>query len=101
MQDHILAGDVGLEFALQGHFDGGGHLEPQQSGGHGSGHVGGTDAGGEGAKSAIGTGVGVGTHDDLAGGTQAFLGEQGVLHAHLAYIKEVGDVVLVGEIPGL
>ena len=100
MENHVLAGYHGLELALQGDLNGGGHLEPQKAGGHGGGHVGGSDAGGEGAQSAVGAGVGVGAHDDLAGSAQALFGEQGVLHAHLAYIKEVGDVVLVGKVAG-
>src|SRR5699024_6469682 len=77
------------------------HLEPQKAGGHGGGHVGGADAGGEGPHRPVGAGVGVGTHDDLTGGAQALLGQEGVLHAHLAHVEEVGDVVFVGEVPGL
>ena len=45
--------------------------------------------------------MGVGAHNDLAGGAQALLGQQGVLHAHMAHVEEVGDVVLVGKVPGL
>ena len=92
---------MGLQLALQGHFDGGGHLEPQQAGGHPGGHVGGAHAGGERTQGTIGAGVGVGAHNDLAGGAQALLGQQGVLHAHMAHVEEVGDVVLVGKVPGL
>ena len=45
--------------------------------------------------------MGVGPHDDLTGSAQALLGQQGVLHTHLAHVEEVGDVMLVGEVPGL
>ena len=101
VEDHILAGHHGLELAFEGHLDGGGHLEPQKAGGHGGGHVGGADAGGEGPHRPVGAGVGVGPHDDLPGGAQALLGQEGVLHTHLAHVEEVGDLVLVGEVPGL
>ena len=59
---------MGLQLALQCDLDGGGHLEPQQSRGHGGSHVGGADAGGEGSQSSVCTGVGVGPYDDLTGG---------------------------------
>ena len=101
MENHILAGHHGLEFPLQSHLDGGGHLEPQETGGHGGGHVGGADAGGEGAQRSVGAGVGVGPHNDLPGGAQALLGQEGVLHPHMAHIEEVGNIVFVGKVPGL
>ena len=44
--------------------------------------------------------MGVGADDSLAGSDQTLFRQQGVLHAHLAYIKEVGDVVLVGKVAG-
>ena len=101
VEDHVLAGHVGLELALQSHLDGGGHLEPQQAGGHTGGHVGGAHAGGECPQRAVGAGVGVGADDDLAGGGQPLLRDEGVLHAHVAHVKEVGDLVLEGKLPGL
>ena len=101
MQDDILAAHPAAGLALQHHLDRGRHLEPSLAGDHTGSHVRGTHAGGECAQRAIGAGVGVRAHDDLAGGAQALLGQQGVLHAHLAYVEEIGDVVLVGKFPGL
>ena len=101
VEDHVLAGHHGLELALQGHLNGGGHLEPQKAGSHGGGHISGADAGGEGPQRSVGAGVGVGAHDDLTRGAQPLLRQEGVLHPHLAHIEEIGDLVLVGEVPSL
>ena len=101
VEDDVLAADHGLEFSLQHHLDGSGDLEPQQAGNHGGSHIRRADAGGEGPQRPIGTGVGVGAHDDLSGGAQALLRQEGVLHAHLAHIEEIGDLMLMGKIPGL
>ena len=102
VEDDVLAADHGLEFSLQHHLDGSGDLEPQQASSHGGrSHIRRADAGGEGPQRPIGTGVGVGAYDDLAGGTQAFLRQECVLHTHLAHIEEIGDLMLMGKIPGL
>ena len=101
MEHHVLAGYIGLELALQGDLDGGGHLKPGQAGGHARGHVSGAHAGGEGAQGAVGAGVGVGADDGLAGGDQTLFGQQSVLHTHLAHVVEVGDVKALGKLSGL
>ena len=44
---------------------------------------------------AVGAGVAVGADDAVAGGDDAFFGQQGVFNAHLAHVVEVEDVVLV------
>ncbi len=44
--------------------------------------------------------MGVGAHDDLAGGAQALLRQEGVLHTHLSHIEEIGDLMFVGKISG-
>ena len=99
MEHHVLTADIGGKGSRKFHLDGLGHLEPGKTGGHTSRHIGGAHASGESAQSAISTGVGVCANDDLTGGSQALLGNQGVLNAHLAHIVEVGDVVLVGKVP--
>ena len=99
MEHHVLAADIGGKFSGEFDLDGLGHLEPGKTGCHARRHIGGTHASGEGTQSAVGTGVGVCANDDLTGGSQALLGNQGVLNAHLAHIVEVGDVVLVGKVP--
>ena len=76
-------------------------MNQARAGGHAGGHVGGAHAGGKGAQRAVGAGVGVGADDDLAGGDQALFGQQGVLHAHLAHVVEVGDVEALGKLSGL
>ena len=101
VEDHILTGDTGLELAFQSHLDGGGNAEPGQAGGHAGGHVGGAHAGGEHAHRAVGAGVGVGADHTLAGGGEALLGQQGVLHPHAAHVVEVGDVEPLGKLPHL
>ena len=99
VEHHVLATDIGGESSGELDLNGLGHLEPGKTGGHARRHIGGAHASGESAQSAISTGVGVCANDDLTGGSQALLGNQGVLNAHLAHIVEVGDVVLVGKVP--
>ena len=101
VEDDVLAADHGLELSLQHHLDGGGDLEPQQAGGHGGGHIRGADAGREGPQRSIGAGVGIGAYNDLAWGAQAFFRQKCVLHTHLAYIKEIGNLMLMSKVPGL
>ena len=101
MEDHVLAGYTGLEFALEGDLDGGGDAEPGQPRGHARGHIGGAHAGGEHVHRAVGAGVGVGADHGLAGGGQALLGQEGVLYTHAAHIVEMGDVKALGELPYL
>ena len=98
VQDHVLAGDRGVQPAFQLHLDGGGHLEPCLAGRHAGGHVGGADAGGEGPHRAVGAGVAVGADDAVAGGDDALLRQKRVLNAHLAHVKKVEDVVFVGKV---
>ena len=45
--------------------------------------------------------MGIGAHNHLTRGSQPLLRQEGVLHPHLAHIEEVGDLVLVGKLPGL
>ena len=101
MEDHVLAGYTGLEFALEGDLDGGGDAEPGQPRGHARGHIGGAHASGEHVHRAVGAGVGVGADHGLAGGGQALLGQEGVLYPHAAHIVEMGDVKALGELPHL
>ena len=97
VEDHVLAGYTGLEFALEGDLDGGGDAEPGQPRGHARGHIGGAHASGEHVHRAVGAGVGVGADDAVAGGDQALFRQQGVLDAHLAHVIEIVDVEAVGK----
>ena len=45
--------------------------------------------------------MGIGAYNDLAWGAQAFFRQKCVLHTHLAYIKEIGDLMLMSKVPGL
>ena len=76
-----------------------GMLEPSQPRGHARGHIGGAHAGGEHVHRAVGAGVGVGADHGLAGGGQALLGQEGVLHTHAAHIVEMGDVKALVRTP--
>ena len=101
MEDHILAGHIGLKFALQGDLDGGRYLEPSKAGSHAGGHVGGAHTSGEHAHCAVGAGMGICADHTLAGGGEALFRQQGMLHAHTPHIIEVGDVEPLGKRPGL
>lgn len=68
MQNHILAGHVGLELSGQRDLNRGGHTEPAQAGSHTSGHIGRAYASGERAQRTIGAGMGVRADDDFTGG---------------------------------
>ena len=78
-----------------------GHLEPRHAGGHASGHIGGAYAGGKSTQRTVGAGVAVRADHAVSGGDDAFFRQKGVLNAHLAYIVEVEDIVLIGELPAL
>ena len=101
VQNQILAGHPGIEFAGEHELDGRGHLEPCHAGGHACGHIGGAYTGGEGAQCTIGAGVAVRADHAVAGGDDAFFRQKGVLNAHLAYIVEVEDIVFIGKFPAL
>ena len=75
MEHDVFSADILSRLSRKGHFDGGGNLEPGKTGGHAGGHIGGAHTGGECAQGAIGTGVGVGSGDDLTGGGQPLLGD--------------------------
>ena len=91
-QDHVLAGDIGLQFAGEVHLDGRGNLEPGLAGCHGGAQIGGADAGGECAQSAVSAGVGVSADHGIAGANQTLFGQQGMLDTHSAHIEIVVDV---------
>ena len=101
VEHHIFAGHIRPELSLQGDLDGGGHLEPGQSSGHSRSHIGRAYASGKSAQGTVGAGVGVSADDGLTGGDQALLGQQGMLHAHLAHVIEVGNVKALGKLSGL
>ena len=45
--------------------------------------------------------MGVRADNAVAGAYNALLRQQGVLDAHAAHVKEIGDVVFAGKVPGL
>ncbi len=45
--------------------------------------------------------MGVGADNHLTGSGQPPFGHQRVLHAHLSHVKEIGNFMLVGKLPGL
>ena len=45
--------------------------------------------------------MGIGADDNLSRGCQALFRHQGVFHAHLSHVVEVGDVEALGKSPGL
>ena len=66
-----------------------GTLNQAMPGRHAGGHIGGAHAGGERTQRAVGAGVGIRADDAVARRHQAFFGQEGMLHAHLAYIEKV------------
>ena len=101
VEDEVLAADAGTELALEDELDGGGHLEPCHAGGHTGGHIGGAHTGGECTQCTVGAGVAVGADDAVTRRHDAFFGQEGVLHAHLAHIVEIEDIVLIGKLAAL
>ena len=101
VQDHVLAGNPGLEFPGEMELDGGGHLEPGPSGRHTGAHIRGANARGERAQGTVSTGVGVCADATFACGNQALFRQQGMLDAHGAHVEEVGNVVLFRKGAGL
>lgn len=100
-QDQILALDVLRQFARQFDLDGRRHLEPRRAARHGAADVGLPHPRGQGVQGAVRAGVGIGADDNLAGGDEAFVRQQGVFDAHAAYFKIIRNPVLPGEIAHL
>ena len=98
VQDHVLAGDVRVQLALEDKLDGRRHLEPCLADRHAARHVGRADAGRECAQCAVGAGVGVCADDNVTGNDQSFFRQQSVFDAHLSHVVEVGDLLFAAEI---
>ena len=90
-QDKVFAAHPAGKGSGIGDADGGRHLEPGFAQGHSSGDVGAAHAGGEGRHPAVGAGVTVRAHQDVAGPHQALFGQQGVFHAAFAAFVVAGD----------
>ena len=98
VQDDVLAGDAGSQFALDLEQQRLGHLEPRLAGGVAHAGIGGAHARGERTERAVGAGVAVRSDDEVARADDALLGQQRVLNTHAAHLVVVGDALLAREI---
>ena len=96
-QDEVLAPHPGSEFSRISELHRRRYPQPDLSQGHGHGQVGGAHPGGKSPQGAVGTGVGVGSHDDLSRQHQALLRQKHVLDAHPAHLEIVLYLLLQGE----
>ncbi len=101
MENYVLSGNVGAQFAVENDLNCLGNLEPCHTCCHTGSHVSAADTGTEGTDGTISAGVAVCADDAVAGSYKSLLREQSMLDAHLADIVEVADAVGTGEITAL
>ena len=98
VQDHVLAGDVWVQLALENKLDSRRHLEPSLADRHAACHIGRADTGRECTQCTVCAGVRVCTDNNVTGNDQSFFRKQGMFDTHLTNVIEVGNLLFAAEI---